>query len=331
MLGYMLAAGAGMGLFGLFGRSALASTLQVHGAQPDLAAGDRMVSFHEVEEGETLLDIARAYDLGFLEVKAANPGVDPWIPPVGSKAVLPTFHLLPKEVDKGILVNISAMRLFIFHGDGKTTTHPLGVGREGRDTPLGRTTVVRKKEGPAWYPTENIRKEKPHLPAMVPAGPDNPLGTHALYLGWPTYLIHGTNIPWGVGRRTSSGCLRMYPEDIKAVYGQIAPGMKVEVVDQPLVVKLIDGKVFMEAHMTGEEWDLLEQDYKRPDRVMKTEVVQTISAALPDRTAIDWAAAERVYKEARGYPVLISPKDGRGNALSDQENAAPPQENARVE
>ena len=168
---------------------------------------------------DTLLDLARANGLGYVEMIAANQGIDPWVPGENTPIVLPTAHVLPDAERQGLVVNLAEHRLYYFGPDGTVPqTFPLGVGKEGWATPLGSTEIVRKKERPTWFPPESIRAEKPHLPKAVPPGPYNPLGSHALYFDWPSYLIHGTNMPWGsraageprlhppLSRRISRGC-----------------------------------------------------------------------------------------------------------------------------
>ena len=162
---------------------------------------------HVVQRKETLIGISRRHDLGMLEVLAVNPGIDPWVPGVGTTIVLPKSHLRPTGEPEGIIINLAELRLYYFPADGSgVVTSAVGVGRGTFTTPVGETTVVRKMAEPAWYPTEATRAGDPTLPAVVPPGPQNPLGLYALYLGWPTYLIHGTNKPPGVGRRVSRGC-----------------------------------------------------------------------------------------------------------------------------
>ncbi|MEM6781535.1 MAG: L,D-transpeptidase family protein, partial [Pseudomonadota bacterium] len=193
---------------------------------------------------DTLVHLARWNDLGFVEMMAANPELDPWIPGAGAKVILPKQHLLPDAPRKGIVINLPEMHLFFFPEDGSApTVHSIGIGREGLNTPIGKTTVTRKKAGPTWRPTARMREEDPSLPAVVPPGPENPLGTHALYLGFPQYLIHGTNKPYGIGRRISSGCIRMYPETIRELFDRVPVGTPVNIVDQPIKVGWIDDKM----------------------------------------------------------------------------------------
>jgi len=157
---------------------------------------------------DTLLDIARSHDLGYTELMAANRHVDPWLPGNGTRIVLPESHVIPDGPRQGIVIDLLARRLFYFPPDGdRVQTYPIGVSVQGRSTPTGTTRIVRAVAAPTWYPPPSIRMERPELPAVVPPGGDNPLGAFAFYLGWPSYLIHGTNKPYGIGRSVSHGCI----------------------------------------------------------------------------------------------------------------------------
>ena len=259
---------------------------------------------------DTLLDLARANGLGYVEMVAANPGVDPWVPGESTPVTLPTAHILPDAERQGLVVNLAEHRLYYFGPPGtEPATFPLGVGKEGWSTPLGTTEIVRKKKRPSWYPPESIRAEKPGLPAVVPPGPNNPLGSHALYFGWPNYLIHGTNRPWGIGRRVSHGCIRLYPEDIGRLFDLVPIGAPVQVIEQSLKVGWFDGELYVEAH---------------PDAVQATELERTgrIESVGADSLAdilyrimteagdaqerLDWRLIRRTLEERSGVPIQIT-------------------------
>lgn len=195
-------------------------------------------------ENDTLSDIARRFNLGYEEIVRANPDIDPWLPRTGTEIILPTRFVLPDAPRQGVVINLPALRLYHFSppaadGTQVVTTHPIGIGRVGWRTPEGATKITHKRVDPTWYPPASIRREHAAngdpLPAAVPPGPDNPLGRHSLRLGWPSYLIHGTNRPYGVGLRASHGCVRMYPEDIAQLYDHIPVGTPVTIVNQPEV------------------------------------------------------------------------------------------------
>lgn len=190
------------------------------------------------KEEDTLLDIARKYDLGYHEITAANPNIDPWLPKPNSVIVLPTKFTLPSAPRTGIVLNIAKMRLFYYlptkKGLTKVMTYPISVGKENADTPLGNTTIVAKERFPTWRPPESVLKEHEReadpLPSEIPPGPDNPLGKFVLRLGFSGYLIHGTNHPWGIGMRLSHGCIRLYPEDIANLYMYVPVGTPVTII-----------------------------------------------------------------------------------------------------
>ena len=211
-------------------------------AEHDEVVGELQVT--RVQGEDTLSDIARRFNLGYEEIVRANPGVDPWLPGVDREIVLPTQFVLPDAPREGLVINLAQLRVFYFpkvkEGEPrKVLTHPIGIGKVGWSTPEGTTKVVSKLKNPTWYPPASVRKEHREagdpLPAKVPPGPENPLGAHMMRLGWPSYLIHGTNKPYGVGLRSSHGCMRFYPEDIAELYDQIPVGTKVTVVNQPFV------------------------------------------------------------------------------------------------
>src|SRR5512143_3935841 len=222
---------------------------------------------------DTLSDIARRFNVGYEELVSANPGVDPWLPKAGTEVVIPTEFVLPDAKREGIVINLAAMRLFYFPktkpGEPQQViTHPIGIGRVGWRTPEGATRIVSKTEAPAWTPTPAIRKEHAAdgdpLPKVVPAGPDNPLGTHVLRLGWPEYAIHGTDKPPSIGLRGTHGCLRMYPEDIVGVYEAVPVGTPVTVVNQPFLAGWRGDTLVMQTY------PVLEDDKRkhRPDQII---------------------------------------------------------------
>lgn len=279
---------------------------------PALAGQPVTYLTHRVQAGETLMDIARRYDLGFVELRAANPGVDAWIPPVGKDIVLPSLHLEPQVEGKGaeregIVINLAEMRLYYYAVPGKlTATFPIGIGREGWETPTGVTRVVRKRANPTWIPPASIRAEKPYLPAQVPPGPNNPLGAYALNLGWTNYVIHGTNKPDGIGRRVSSGCLRLYPENIEQLFALVEVGTRVTIVDQPIKLGWVDGELFMEVHPSptqGKDLELSGRFGWEPLPALYSTVGDYPGVELAE---IDWDRVQQTARQRRGLPVRIS-------------------------
>ncbi len=217
--------------------------------------GEPQVVFTSADD--TFSDLARTYGLGYDELVAANPDVDPWLPGEGTPILLPTQYLLPAGQRDGVVLNIASKRLFYFPraADGELQqvhTYPIGIGRVGWETPLGETTVVAKAKDPSWWVPASVRREHAEmgdpLPSVVPPGPDNPLGTRVLKLDMPGYLIHGTNQPYGVGMRVSHGCVRLYPENIEFLYPLVAVGETVTIENEPFQIGRLDGQIYFEAH-----------------------------------------------------------------------------------
>ncbi|MGE5753367.1 MAG: L,D-transpeptidase family protein [Deltaproteobacteria bacterium] len=218
-----------------------------------------------IQADETLPEIARRFGIGYGEITAANPGVDPFVPEPGRRIVLPTEWILPDApIREGIVINIAEMRLFVFPNDSSRTvmTFPIGIGDQGKDTPVGTYTIVEKIRNPAWHVPESIRRERPDLPAIVPPGPDNPLGSHALRLSERSLLIHGTNRPWGIGMRSSHGCIRLYPEDIPRLFEIVGLGTSVAIVNQPVKAAVEGNHVYLEVHDYGDGEDLFGEALK---------------------------------------------------------------------
>jgi L,D-transpeptidase ErfK/SrfK len=263
---------------------------------------------------DTLPDIARRFNIGYEEIVRANPGVDPWLPGAGKEIVLPTQFVLPNSVRQGIVINIAAMRLFYFPpakpGEKQVVyTHPIGIGRVGWQTPEGATKVVSKQKDPVWIPPESVRKEHKEngeiLPARVPAGPDNPLGRFKFTLGWPSYLIHGTNKPYGVGLRSSHGCIRLYPEDVEKIFAMVNPGTTVTVVNQPFVFGWHEGELYLQG------FDVLEDDKRdwskaQPKLLSKTLSKRIQSELAARKSTVDWQRVAQITRDPRGLVVSVS-------------------------
>ncbi|UTV30317.1 L,D-transpeptidase family protein [Photobacterium atrarenae] len=228
---------------------------------PRPAADSKLVGlmeYYQVNEGESMADIANKFGVGFLALMESNQGVDPFLPTPGTLLTVPTQLILPDVKREGIVINLAELRLYYFPKDNPERMYvfPIGIGRVGRETPLMTTSVSQKIVDPTWTPTANIRREyrEKHgieLPGVVPAGPENPLGEYAMRLAYGSgqYLIHGTNKDFGIGMRVSSGCIRMNPWDIEWLFPQVAKGTRVKVINQPLKQTVEpDGSVYVEVH-----------------------------------------------------------------------------------
>ena len=280
---------------------------------------------------DTLYDLARTYSLGSEELIRVNPKVDPWLPGAGTAILVPGRHILPPGPREGVVVNIAEHRLYYYpkparHQPQQVITYPVSIGKMDWRTPIGETRVIQKQKDPWWFPTESVRaehlKDGDPLPARVPPGPQNPLGDRALRLaaGNGTYLIHGTNNPIAVGLAVTHGCIRMYPEDIQALFPGVPVGTKVRIVNEPVKVAWVEGELLLEAHPPV---DAQGQSYE-PDLPTFESLLQV---AVGDATvAINWDWAREVLGSANGVLATVGlaaelPADGQPPA--DGQASAP--------
>ncbi len=258
---------------------------------------------------DTLLDIGRRHSVGYTEIVAANPGVDPWLPGEGTRIVIPSQYILPNAPRSGVIVSLAEHRLYYFppsrNGEAPVVqTYPVSIGKMDWKTPLGVTQIVHKRERPTWYPPESVRREHAAegnpLPRAVPPGPDNPLGDYAMRLGIPggAYLIHGTNRPAGVGMQVTHGCIRMFPEDIAEFYKQVPLNTSVRMIDQPYKMGWRAGQLYMEVHAPLEGSD--------EELHSLTNITRMLVTATQDHSVvIDWAKAEKQFASATGIPAPV--------------------------
>jgi len=266
---------------------------------------------------DTLLDIGRRHGVGYEEIIAANPGVDPWLPGEGTEILIPSRYILPDAPREGIVVNLPEHRLYYYppvkRGERAVVrTYPISTGKMDWKTPLGVTRIVSKQERPNWYPPKSVLEEHEArgdpLPKVVPPGPDNPLGEHAMRLGIPggAYLIHGTNRPAGVGMQVTHGCIRMFPEDIAELFGLVKVNAAVNLVDQPTKTGWLRGTLYVERH------PLLEgANDPGPDEYGR--VRAAVAAAAEGRPVeVDWEAVAHAFEVQSGVPAPVSaPKERR--------------------
>ena len=282
---------------------------------------------------DTLPDIARRFNVGYEEIVRANPGVDPWLPGEGRNIVVPTRFVLPDAPREGIVINVAAMRLYYFSphkkGEPQTVyTYPIGIGKVGWSTPMGTTKVVTHKKDPVWRPSAALRKDHfadngEELAAVVPPGPDNPLGKYEMTLGWPSYLIHGTNKPYGIGLRSSHGCMRMYPEDIEKLFYMVPDGLQVRVVNQPYLFGWHDRQLYLQAYTVLED-DPRDWQHAQQKLLSKGLAVHIQKSLKASGTQIDWDSVAAITHAPRGVPVPVTGADGTIDAVL---TAAPVVEN----
>lgn len=258
-----------------------------------------------VGEDDTLYSIARKFDLGLLDIMAANPGVDTWVPGVGNSLIIPASYILPDTKRSGIVINLSELRLYYFPDAKNVMTFPVGIGREGWQTPIGETTIILKRKNPIWTPPPSILAVKPDLPKTVPAGPDNPLGQYALSLAWEAYAIHGTNKPYGIGLRSSHGCIRMYPEDIKILFEAVTKGTKVTVIDRPYKLTWVEDKLYLEASPTEAQSNNIINS-EEPDASTPPEIYKDVEKMAGEKAKINWKLVDEALVKRTGIPIDIT-------------------------
>ena len=275
------------------------------GVETDTVIGQ--LQTYRVRRDDTLLDIARYYDVGYNQIVDANPGIDPWVPPAGAIILLPTEWVLPCCTYEGIIVNIPELRLYYYQrapGDPGTTivhTYPVGLGRDDWRTPRGKFRVRGKTVNPTWVIPESIRqehiKERGDDRKVIPGGaPDNPLGNYRLELTLPMYSIHGTDIPWGVGMQVSHGCVRLYPEDIERLFPLVPVGTPGEFAYEPIKAGKRNGTVYAEVH---------KDIYGYTPALYRDAVAELERRGLSNN--VDQRRLEDAIAASTGVPVPISP------------------------
>jgi L,D-transpeptidase YcfS len=275
--------------------------------------GSRLVGqnqFHVVQDnGGSLEAIAKKYNVGFLALLQANPGVDPYVPRAGSVLTIPLQTLLPDAPREGLVINLAELRLYYYPpGKNEVTVYPIGIGQLGGDTltPTMVTTVSDKRANPTWTPTANIRARYKamgiELPAVVPAGPDNPMGHHAIRLAayGGVYLLHGTNADFGIGMRVSSGCIRLRDNDIKTLFNKITPGTRVNIINTPIKASVEpNGSRLVEIHQPLSKH--LDDDPQTLPIVLNAEMLAFKEAPLTDRPVM-----ERAIELRSGMPIDVT-------------------------
>jgi len=288
-------------------RPAFAETFPLSDGQAMVGASGSYVT----NAKDTLLDVARDNDLGYGQIMAVNDrDLDPWRPGDGRTVILPNLFLLPDGPRQGIVIDLAAQRLYYFPKDGKTVqTYPIGTGAEAGMTPRGTTKVVGKVANPVWYVPKSIRKEQPDLPGLVRPGPDNPLGAYAFRLGWPSYLIHGTNKPDGIGRNVSHGCIHLYPEDIETLFKEVRVGTPVRVVDDEMRFAWVDGTLYLALAPTHAQISEISENQKVTPSVPENLQARVAQAAGDQVGRIDWKLVAELGIKRPGMPVAITTGD----------------------
>lgn len=273
--------------------------------------GSRLIGQQEIytvpNDGKNLESIAEKFNTGVLLMLEANNTVDPFLPKPGSELVIPSQMLLPDTPREGIVINLAELRLYYYPpGQNRVEVYPLGIGQMGRDTPIMVTRIIQKIPNPTWTPTAGIRARSLaqgiKLPAVVPAGPNNPLGRYALRLeqGGGEYLIHGTNARNSIGLRVSSGCMRMRAADIKSLFSQVEWGTRVQIINEPVKYSQEpDGRRYVEVHQP-----LSQNDWDNP-QTMPIAINATFGRFIDD-AGTDTMAVDNAITRRAGVPVVVS-------------------------
>jgi L,D-transpeptidase ErfK/SrfK len=286
----------------------------------DLSATKSMIGStrtYQVRQGDTFLDLARLYGLGYNEIEQANPGLDPWVPPINQTIVLPTEWVVPAAPYKGLIVNIPEMRLYYFHpkpkiGPQLVSTYAVGLGRDDWRTPRGEFRISGKTKNPTWVIPESILEERirekgRHETFIAGGDPENPLGKYRLELTMPGYRIHGTNIPWGVGRQVSHGCVRLYPEDIEQLFQMVRVGDPGAFVYQPVKVGARGGRIFAEVH--PDIYRLTPGPFREARRLLEE---------FGWTEQVDQRRLQRAVEEQSGVPLEITAYGGSPEQLPEE-------------
>ncbi len=269
----------------------------------------------------TMLDIARHYDLGYNEITAANPGVSIWLPGAGARIIVPTEFILPPRPWTGIIINIAQRRLYYFpppKGKEPATviTFPTGISRPGWSTPLGKTRIIAKFKDPSWIVPKDIvaehrSKDNPNFPDYFPPGPNNPMGMLALETGFSEIYIHGTNRPWGVGMRVSHGCVHLYPENAASLFSSVRVGTPVTIINQPFLVGMNKGMLYLSAAKPVSEYPGSQMSPANQAAQAVVDYLTRHAGSVPD---IDW---DRIRQAADSESIIPVPI-GAGAPTLDQ-------------
>lgn len=305
-------------ILGIFVFSISSAITQVKAAKYVLPPDDvdlvGALEYIDVTSGQFPIDIAMDNKIGQDEFLAANPELMRFIP-VGhdqpSKALLPTRYILPSTDRRGVVINLAEKRLYYFPEvqslpqPPTVLTFPVSIGKTDWQTPVTITAVTGRNENPPWYPPASIRLEAEQrgiaLPDVVPPGPNNPLGLHAIYLDLPGYLIHGTTNPSDIGTRVTHGCIRMYPADIAFLFTMVPDGVKVHITHEPVKVGWYAGTLYIEVHEP-----LLEMNLS--DEKLFGIAIELVNAALDERpvTTVQSKMIRQIVETKSGYPVALS-------------------------
>lgn len=274
----------------------------------DLSHGDLVghMQYVRIKKGDTFVSLGERYGVGYNQIQAANPNLDAKKPLINALVIIPSQVIIPHVLHQGIVVNLSQMRLFYFPPkSNRVCVFPVGIGQVNWATPQGTLFVMQKIKNPVWIVPDSIlsfrRKHGDLIHKIMPSGPDNPLGYFALRLSRPTYLIHGTNDPGSVGRRSSAGCVHLFAKDIKALFAMVRVKTPVRIIDQPFLFAHHNGQIWFASFPLLKEfkaqWNVHEREH-----ILKDYFLQ----AMGKEDAQAFSLVKKEVSFSTGVPVPLS-------------------------
>ena len=257
------------------------------------------IAAYEVQPRDSLASVAARYGVTADGLARANglkstSGLRP-----GQMLQIENVHIVPARSDAAIIINVPQRMLF-FLGPAGPVGYPVAVGKSDWPTPTGRFRVLVKEEQPTWDVPPSIQEEMRQRGQKVitkmPPCPENPLGEYWLGLSLPGIGIHGTIAPLSIYRITTHGCVRLHPDDIRDLFERVEVGAAGEVVYEPLLIAVVDGRVLLEVHRDA---------YRRASGNWETLVRQT-AASIDCAGQIDWTVVQGAIKRKEGVARVVA-------------------------
>lgn len=280
----------------------LGLAVPVHADRADQGRITGGVSTYTTAKGDTLLSIGARFGVDATTLAADNALKTNAAVPVELSLRIDNRHIVPAGVASGAITINVPQRLLFYEWDGTVAAFPVAVGQPDWRTPRRPFIVLTKETNPAWDVPESIREEARRagrtLPAVVPPGPNNPLGKFWLGLSIPGVGIHGTNAPASIYRAATHGCIRVGPENIAWLFARVAVGTPGQVIYQPILLAVVGGEVFLEVH----------RDIYRQQRGEADDQVRTLAEAAGVSSDVDWDAVEAAIDLRRGVATRVGPR-----------------------
>ncbi len=247
---------------------------------------------YTVRAGDSLTSIGARYGIPAATIARDNGRDTGSVLPIGTTLALDNRHIVPAGIDRGMLINVPQRMLFLFSDEG-SRAYPVGLGRRDWPTPLGEFRVIVKKEQPTWHVPPSIQEEMRRAGrtpvAIVPPGPDNPLGRYWIGLSIPAIGVHDTIAPSSVYSFLTHGCIRVHPDLVVDLFGRTAVGMPGRIVYEPVLVAVSGNRLYLEVHPDV---------YRR--RGESLTALQALTADLAVAERMDWTRAGRIVQLREG-------------------------------